>query len=157
MEPQLGIKAEHLDESARILRTFLGDEFVLYGKTRIAHWNVEGPGFHEKHKFFEEQYKQLDEIMDDVAERIRALGHYTPFTVESCVEHSFLTEQEWKKSDASEFVKDLLLDHESIITRLRPYISIFANNLNDLGTGDFVTGLMEAHEKMAWMLRAQLK
>jgi starvation-inducible DNA-binding protein len=157
MERQLRIKIERLDESARILRTFLGDEFVLYGKTRIARWNVEGPGFHEKHKFFEEQYEQLGEIMNTVAERIRALGHYAPFTVESCVEHSFLTEQDWKKNDSSEFVKDLLIDHESIIVRLRPYIIIFANNLNDLGTSDFVTGLMEAHEKMAWMLRAQLK
>ena len=156
MEPQLGIKAEQLDTSASILKTFLGDEFVLYGKTRIAHWNVEGPGFHEKHKFFEEQYEQLDEIMDTVAERIRALGHYAPFTVERWIEHSFLTEQEWKKADASAFVKDLLYDHESIIIRLRQNINIFANNLNDLGTSDFVTSLIKVHEKMAWMLRAQL-
>ena len=157
MEPQLGIKAEHLDESARLLRTFLGDEFVLYGKTRIAHWNVEGPGFHEKHKFFEAQYEQLDEIMDTVAERIRALGHYAPFTVKRCLEYSFLTEQEMRKNDASDFVKDLLFDHEGIIVRLRQNINVFANKFNDVGTSDFVTGLMEVHEKMAWMLRAQLK
>ena len=157
MEPQIGIKAENLDESTSILKTFLGDEFVLYGKTRIAHWNVEGPGFHEKHRFFEEQYEQLDQIMDDVAERIRALGHYAPFTVKRCLEYSFLTEQEMRKNDASDFVKDLLFDHESIIVRLRQNINVFANKFNDVGTSDFVTGLIEVHEKMAWMLRAQLK
>ena len=89
MQPQLEIKAEQLEGSADILKIFLGDEFILYGKTRIAHWNVEGPGLLEKQKFFEEQYGQLDKIMDSVAERIRALGHYVPFTVERFFEYSF--------------------------------------------------------------------
>ena len=146
-----------MEGSARILKIFLSDEFILYGKTRIAHWNVEGPDLHEKQKLFEEQYEQLDEIMDSVAERIRALGHYAPFTVRRCLEYSFLTEQEWKKKDGAAFIKDLLFDHESIITRLRQNINIFADNLNDIETSDFIAGLIEAHEKMAWMLRSHLK
>jgi starvation-inducible DNA-binding protein len=157
MQPQLEIKAEQLEGSADILKIFLGDEFMLYGKTRIAHWNVEGPGLHEMQKFFEQQYEQLDEIMDGIAERIRALGQYAPFTVKRFLEYSFLTEQEWKKKDTAEFIKDLLFDHESIIIRLRQDIDIFADNLNDIETSDFIVGLIETHEKMAGMLRAHLK
>ena len=63
MQTQIGIKQEHLAEAARILSLFLADEIVLYVKTRNAHWNVEGPDFHEKHKFFESQYEQLDELI----------------------------------------------------------------------------------------------
>jgi starvation-inducible DNA-binding protein len=157
MQTQLEIKVEQQEGSARILKIFLGDEFVLYGKTKIAHWNVEDSGLHEKHKFFEEQYEHLDEIMDSVADRIRALGHYTPFTVERLLEYSFLTEQEWWKNDAADFIKDLLFDHESIIIRLGQNINIFSDNLNDIETSDFIAGLKETHEKMAGMLRAHLK
>jgi starvation-inducible DNA-binding protein len=157
MRPQLEIKAKQLEGSARILKIFLSDEFILYGKTRIAHWNVEGPDVYEKQKLFEKQYEQLDEIMDRIAERIRALGHYAPFTVERFIEYSFLTEQEWKKKDAAVFIKDLLFDHEDIVTRLRQNQNIFADNLNDIETREFITGLIETHEKMAWMLRMHLK
>jgi len=157
MQPQLEIKAKQLEGSARILKIFLSDEFILYGKTRIAHWNVEGPDLYEKQKLFEKQYEQLDEIMDSIAGRIRALGHYAPFTVERFLEYSFLTEQEWKKKDAAVFIKDLLFDHESIITRLGQNTNIFADNLNDIETSDFITGLMEIHQKMALLLIAHLK
>lgn len=157
MQPNIGIKPENLTKAAHILSGFLADEFVLYAKTRNAHWNVEGPDFHEKHKFFEAQYEQLDETMDDVAERIRSLGHYAPATLKSYIELTHLTEQSRQKNDGAGFVKELLSDHESIITRLRENINHFANELHDAGTSDFITGLMETHEKMAWMLRAQLK
>ena len=157
MEPKIGIKGENLNKVAHILIGFLADEFVLYTKTRKAHWNVEGPDFHEKHKFFEEQYERLDEIMDDVAERIRALGHYAPATLASYLELTHLSEQSRSTNDGRGYSSDLLADHESIIIRLRENINIIANELNDFGTSDFITGLMEVHEKMAWMLRAQLK
>ncbi|MFC0775428.1 Dps family protein [Terrimonas alba] len=157
MQPMIGIKEEHLAKGAQLLSVFLADEFVLYTKTRKAHWNVEGPDFHEKHKFFEEQYEQLDEIMDDVAERIRSLGHYAPATLKSYLELTHLSEQWSEKNDGVGFVKELLIDHESIIIRLRESINQFANDLQDAGTSDFITGLMETHEKMAWMLRAQLR
>ena len=109
------------------------------------------------HKFFEEQYEQLDETMDEVAERIRMLGHYAPATMKSYLELTHLTEQSREKNDSAGFIKELLGDHESIIIRLRENINLFASELNDLGTSDFITGLMETHEKMAWMLRAHLK
>lgn len=157
MEPKIGIEAKNLEASAHLLNGFLADEFVLYAKTRNAHWNVEGPDFHEKHKFFEDQYEQLDEIMDDVAERIRSLGHYAPATLKAYLELTHLTESSRSKNDGAGFVKELLEDHQSIILRLRENINHIANNLKDAGTSDFITGLMEKHEKMAWMLRAQLR
>lgn len=156
MEPNIGISKDNLTQVAHALNVFLADEFVLYTKTRNAHWNVEGPDFHDKHKFFESQYEQLDEIMDEVAERIRSLGHYAPATLKAYLGLTHLTEATRSKNDSAGFVKELLTDHESIIIRLREQINFFAD-LKDYGTSDFITGLMETHEKMAWMLRVQLK
>jgi len=157
MNPEIGIKKENLSKVAQALSGFLADEFLIYLKTRNAHWNIEGPDFHQMHKFFEEQYEQLDETMDQVAERIRMLGHYAPATMRSYLELTHLTEQSREKNDSAGFIKELLGDHESIIIRLRENINLFSSELNDLGTSDFITGLMETHEKMAWMLRAHLK
>jgi starvation-inducible DNA-binding protein len=157
MTTNIGIDQANLSKGAHILNGFLADEFLLYAKTRNAHWNVEGQDFHAMHKFFEEQYEQLDEIMDDVAERIRALGHYAPATLKSYLELTHLSEQTRLNNDSAGFIKELLGDHESIIIRLRENINHFANDLQDAGTSDFITGLVETHEKMSWMLRAHLK
>src|SRR5215510_14059621 len=157
MNPAIGIKKDNLTQVAHILNGFLADEFLLYLKTRNAHWNVEGSDFHAMHKFFEAQYEQLDDIMDDVAERIRCLGHYAPATLKAYLELTHLTEQAREKNDSTGFIKELLGDQESIVTRLRENISHFASDLQDAGTSDFITGLMETHEKMAWMLRAHLR
>jgi starvation-inducible DNA-binding protein len=157
MKTQIGISSENITHVAHTLNGFLADEFVLYLKTRNAHWNIEGSDFHAMHKFFEAQYEQLDGMMDDVAERIRILGHYAPATLKSYLELTHLTEQSREKNDSVGFMKELLGDHESIIIRLRKNINRFSNELNDAGTSDFITGLIETHEKMAWMLRAHLR
>ncbi|MCR6722601.1 MAG: DNA starvation/stationary phase protection protein [Chitinophagaceae bacterium] len=157
MEPRIGITKDNRQKVAVALSTMLADEFVLYLKTRNAHWNVEGPDFHEKHLFFESQYDQLDEIMDEVAERIRMIGHYAPATLQQYSQLTRLSELSREKNDSAGFVTELLADHESIIENLRAHINHFASELGDAGTSDFITGLMEKHEKMAWMLRAQLK
>lgn len=157
MTPAIGIDQQHLAEVAHTLTKVLADEFVLYTKTRNAHWNVEGPDFYSKHTFFENQYEQLDETMDAVAERIRALGHYAPATLQQFLQLTHLTESSRAANDSAGFIRELLADHESIIVFLRENINRFANELHDAGTSDFITGLMETHEKMAWMLRAHLK
>jgi starvation-inducible DNA-binding protein len=157
MEPKIGISSENLAKVAHALNAVLADEYVLYTKTRNAHWNVEGPDFHTKHLFFESQYEQLDEIMDSVAERIRSLGHYAPATLKSFLELTHFSEVLHNKNDGVGFISELLSDHESLIIHLRENINIFANELKDLGTSDYVTGLMETHEKMAWMLRSHLR
>ncbi|MEN0052875.1 MAG: DNA starvation/stationary phase protection protein [Mucilaginibacter sp.] len=156
MKTNIGIPQELLSEVAHELNHILADEYVLYTKTRNAHWNIEGPNFHTVHVFFESQYNELDEIMDGVAERIRSLGHYAPATLQSFLNLTHLTEQLREKNDSAGFIKELLGDHESIIIRLRGLITVFAEKMKDVGTSDYVTGLMETHEKMAWMLRAHL-
>lgn len=157
MQPNIGIKPESLSAVSHILSGILADEFLLYTKTRNAHWNVEGPDFHDKHKFFESQYEQLDEVMDEVAERIRMLGHYSPATLKDFLKLTHLTEQMREKNDSAGFIRELLADHETIIITMRENIDRFANEFKDAGTSDFITGLMEEHEKMAWMLRSHLR
>ena len=156
MQTNIGIKKEGLGEVSHILSKVLADEFLLYTKTRNAHWNVEGIDFSAKHIFFESQYEQLDETMDSVAERIRALGDYAPATLTQFLKLTHLTEQSRGKNDSAGFIKELLADHESIIVYLRENINRIANEFFDFGTSDFITGLMETHEKMAWMLRSHL-
>jgi starvation-inducible DNA-binding protein len=157
MDANIGINEVSLSKVTNVLGGILADEFLLYLKTRNAHWNIEGSDFHSMHKYFEGQYEQLDAIMDDVAERIRSLGHYAPATMKAYLELTHLTEQTRKKNDSGGFIKELLGDHESIIIRLRENINHLANDLKDAGTSDFITGLMETHEKIAWMLRAHLQ
>ena len=153
----LGISKENRAATAQILCKLLADEFVLYTKTRNAHWNVEGNDFYNKHLFFEQQYTQLDEIIDSVAERIRTIGHYAPATLKSFLDLTHLSEAKSEENNSFGFIKELLADHESIIIYLRENIDRLASELKDYGTSDFITGLMETHEKMAWMLRAHLK
>jgi len=156
MNTNIGITPKNLQAVATELCKLLADEFVLYTKTRNAHWNVEGADFHSMHVFFESQYEQLDEVMDSVAERIRQLGHYAPATLQSFLSLTHLTEKLGEKNGSLGFIKELVMDHESIIVFIRENINKFANEYGDAGSSDFITGLLEGHEKMAWMLRAHL-
>lgn len=157
MKISIGIKNENTQAVATELSKLLADENVLYVKTKNAHWNVEGADFYDKHKFFEVQFGQIDELIDGVAERIRTLGHYAPATMKSYLGLTRLTEQTREKNDAQGYIKELLEDHESIIVVLREHIKAFTKDFQDLGSSDFATGLMETHEKMAWFLRSHLK
>ena len=138
------------------LAKVLADQVILYTKTKKAHWNIEGPDFYSKHLFFKQQYEDLDEMVDTVAERIRTLGHYAPATLKEFLALTHLTEESSSKNDSMGYIKELLSDHESIVKYLRGNIHSFAEELHDLGTSDFITCLLENHEKMAWMLRAHI-
>jgi len=157
MKTNIGIKEDDRQAVADQLAKLLADEFVLYTKTRNAHWNVEGTDFHSMHLFFEGQYEQLDELMDSVAERIRKIGHYAPATLTQLLQLTHLTEQSERKNDSTGFLKELLKDHESIIEFIRGNIRPFADTYNDAGTSDYITGLMETHEGMAWMIRSHFR
>jgi len=157
MKTQIGIKPEDSVQVADALNKLLSDEHVLYIKTRNAHWNVEGPDFASVHIFFEGQYDELEDIIDKVAERIRSIGHYAEGTMSEYLKLTQLSEESREGNDSLSYIKDLLSDHEAVIIELRENITRFAEELLDLGTSDFITGLMETHEKLAWMLRAHLK
>ena len=155
MKPEIAINQKNGQAVLDILNRILSDEYVLYTKTRKYHWNVVGPHFHDLHKFFESQYEMLNEIVDDVAERARALGGTSFGTLEEFLKHTSLKEQAGKNPAAKGMVANLLADHESLIRELRSDLETCAQK-GDAGTCDFLTGLMEKHEKTAWMLRATL-
>ena len=156
MKTEIGISPQNTAKVADVLMKLLADENVLYLKTKNAHWNVVGADFFEKHKFFQMQFEQIDEFIDSVAERIRSIGHYTPATMKSFLSLTHLTEQSSQQNDSNGFIKELLADHEGIIMELRKNIQPMADEFQDAGSSDFITGLMENHEKMAWFLRSHL-
>ena len=157
MKTNIGISDANRKIIAEQLSKLLADEFVLYMKTLNAHWNLEGPDFHSVHLYFEELYESAQEIADSVAERIRQLGHYAPATLKDYLGLTHLTEQLKGGNNSTDLIKNLLGDHESIIEFIRSNIKEFDEAHKDAGTSDFVTSLMEKHEKTAWMLRAHLK
>jgi starvation-inducible DNA-binding protein len=96
-------------------------------------------------------------MIDDIAERIRTIGHFTEATLAGFLQETHLIEGTREKNSSLGFMKSLLADHDTIIIHLRENIERFDEELKDAGTSDFITGLMKDHEKMAWMLRAHLK
>lgn len=156
MEINIGISPDNARSIVNILNRLLADEYILYTKTRNYHWNVAGMQFNDLHKFFESQYGQLDAIIDDVSERARSLGGKVKATLSEFVMDSRLKEQPDTYPQAQTMLRNLLLDHDSIIRILRQDLET-CTKLGDAGTSDFLTGLMEQHEKMAWMLRSFLE
>ena len=152
----IGISDKNRQEVAEQLSKILADEFVLYSKTLNAHWNIEGPDFHTVHVYFETLYNQQQEVVDTVAEKIRAVGHYVPAQLKKYLELTHLSEQAPEKNDSQTLFAELLEAHESIIVFIRENIKPFADKLKAEGISDYITGLMEYHEKTAWMLRAHL-
>jgi starvation-inducible DNA-binding protein len=150
-----GISRERLQKIANILNDDLADEYVLLTKTRNYHWNVEDPRFNDLHKFFEEQYELLSAAVDEIAERVRAVGGRTRATLKEFINSSQIREDIGSYPNAETMLGNLLSDHETIIKTLRKNINE-CQELNDEGTANFLTDKMEAHEKMAWMLRSFL-
>ena len=153
----IGIKEENRQEVIAILQPVIANLGVLYAKTRNYHWNLTGPRFHTLHLFLEQQYKQLAEAADEVAERTRSLGGFAIGTLAEFKEKSILTEEPGVRPPVDAMLENLLADHETIIKGLREDIDKCDDDLQDAGTADFLTGLMEEHEKLAWMIRAHLE
>ena len=157
MRINIGLNDKQRGGAITVLNTLLGDEYVLYTKTRRFHWNVTGQNFSELHAFFEAQYEELSDIVDQVAERVRALDGMAAGSLEEFLKLTHLPEEPNKKFDAKGMIAALLADHESIAQHLRQDLSAVQEKSGDVGTADFLTGLMQLHEKMAWMLRSYLK
>ncbi|MFY9300740.1 MAG: Dps family protein [Candidatus Nitrosotenuis sp.] len=151
----IGIADKNRKAVTGLLSKLLADEYVLYTRTRNYHWNVVGPHFNDLHKFFESQYGEMDSYIDEIAERIRSLGEKTPATLAWFVKNARIKEHPELPS-ADRMVSNLVSDHESVIQALREAVFTCEQN-NDVGTADFLTGLMEKHEKTAWMLRSVLE
>ncbi|MGH2644997.1 MAG: Dps family protein, partial [Chitinophagaceae bacterium] len=152
----IGIADEHAKAVALILNKLLANEFVVYTKTRNYHWNIECSSFMEMHKLYESQYNELEEIIDEVAERVRKIGHYAEGRLKDYLKLTDLDEEEYT-DDQLKQINNLLEDHETIIRNIRGHITEVEDKYKDVGTSDFLTGLLKQHETIAWKLRAYLK
>jgi starvation-inducible DNA-binding protein len=156
MKPTIGIPDNDLEKVATMLNTLLADEYVLFTKTRNAHWNITGLSFYEMHKLFQAQYETLDIMIDDIAERVRSIGHFALGSLKDFLKVTNLSEEKDDFSSPEQMIQSLLNDHETIIRIIRNDIVPISDKYKDLGTADFVTGLMEQHEKISWMLRSSV-
>ncbi len=156
MKTSIGLSAEQLKTSTDILSTVLADEVTLYIKTRKFHWNVSGESFMELHKLFEHQYKEIEEVIDEVAERIGKLGSVTIGTMNQYAKMTRLKEWPDEYPVRMKMIEELLEDHETVIKELREDIDK-CDESGDAGTTDFLTGVMQEHETIAWTLRRYLK
>jgi starvation-inducible DNA-binding protein len=138
-----------------ILTQTLSDENVLLMKLRNCHWNVAGPHFRQLHLLFEEQYGILAIRIDQVAERIRALGAHATATMNEYLQRSTLREHPGSFPAAHQMLRDVLEDHDVIIRSVTESLTLAPHSL-DVGTIDLLTNLIQDHEKMAWALRATL-
>lgn len=153
----LGLSAVDLAGSIGRLNRALSNVSLLTVKTKKSHWDVVGPQFMSLHKLWDDHYETLARFQDEIAERIRTLGGFPVGTLAGFLREATLTEQPGDIPNATNAVSALLGDHEHIVRDLRQAIDACDDDFNDKGSADFLTGLMEEHEKMAWMLRSFLQ
>jgi len=153
-EINIGISEKDRQDIAQGLSRLLADSYTLYLKTHNYHWNVKGPLFNTLHQMFEEQYTELAVAIDDIAERIRALGEPAPGSYQAYLKLTEI-EEEVGEPTADEMMLRLLKGQETVARTARSVISA-AEAANDEPTADLLTQRMQVHEKNAWMLRSMV-
>lgn len=154
MEHTAASKLHYSEKIAEELTHFFADTYALYLKTQNFHWNVTGHNFFALHKMFEEQYQELALAVDEIAERIRALGSYTVASFSQFSQLSSIKD-ETKLLTAVDMIQRLAEDHEALAKHAMLEIPK-AQKANDEGTADLLIQRLKAHEKAAWMLRSSL-
>lgn len=154
----IGISENDRKEISDALSQLLADSYMLYLKTHNFHWNVTGPHFHSLHEQFEEQYTDLAEAVDEIAERIRALGYTAPGTFKEFSELTSI-EEDTGKPEAMEMVRQLAADNEKVLKTCRKALKPceIDNGDDDEATIDLITERLHTHSKTAWMLRSHLE
>lgn len=155
MELHIGLSTEQRDEIADGLNKMLADSYALYVKTHNFHWNVTGPNFSELHKVFEKQYQELAIAIDDIAERVRALGVFVPASFSQFSQITSIDE-ETGQIHSDEMIRQLVLAQEEVVRTARHLLPL-VEDFNDAPTVDLLTQRMAVHEKNAWMLRSLLE
>jgi starvation-inducible DNA-binding protein len=150
----IGLTEEQRQGVIELLNKDLSDAYLLLIKTKKYHWDVVGPQFRSLHEMWEEHYQTLTETIDSIAERVRTLGGYPVGTATGFLQMASIKEDEGRVPTATEMVANLVNDHEQVIRNLREHVDQCSEEFHDEGTADFLTGLMEGHEEMAWMLRS---
>lgn len=139
------------------LNKLLANEFGLFTKTLNYHWNISGPRFHSLHSFLEVQYRDLLEVMDDIAERVKILGETPHSTVQKFAETMSLNEMNGNEMHSQEMLHDLFKDNIKIQAFIKESLTMKRFFENDPGTEDFLISLLQKHEKMSWMLKSHLE
>lgn len=152
----IGVKTEQRAAVAKKLSQFLASTYTLYMKTLYYHWNVTGRQFHSLHGLFEQQYEDLHTAGDELAERIRALGHFTPGTFKAYLELSAIKEDTELPADADIMVETLLKDNETCSQEARKVLKT-AEEVGDEVTVDMMVERMSIHDEAAWMLRSTIQ
>ena len=150
-----GISAKQRAAIAQGLSRLLADSYVLYLKTHSFHWNVEGPMFQTLHLMFMDQYTEIWNAIDPIAERIRSLGHYAPGSYKQYVKLATVKESDGVPK-AEKMVAELIAGQEAVARTARSVLPL-AEDANDQPTLDLLTQRLDIHEKNAWMLRSLLK
>ena len=134
----------------------LADSYTLYLKTHNYHWNVKGPMFTTLHTLFELEYTELALAVDEIAERIRALGHAAPGSYTAFAKLSKVKEAGESVPPAIKMIEKLAADQDLVVSCARDLFAV-ASAANDQASADLATRRMLIHEKNAWMLRSLLE
>jgi starvation-inducible DNA-binding protein len=154
VEIRTGFTGEQRGELAAALTKLLADTYALYLKTHGYHWNVRGPNFASLHEMFSQQYTEMWEALDELAERIRALGEFAPQGYGAFANLTGIKDGDPERASQG-MVEELMRDHETVVATARHAMGP-ANEADDQVTIDLLTQRLTAHEKHAWMLRATL-
>jgi starvation-inducible DNA-binding protein len=155
MRIDTGLDEASREQVAGDLSRLLADSYTLYLKSHNYHWNVTGPMFQTLHLMFEQHYNELALAVDEIAERIRAVGHPSPGTYREFAALSSVREDE-VLPPAMDMVANLVADHETVVATARSVVAA-ADNATDVATADLATRRIDVHEKTAWMLRSLLE
>ena len=154
MEIKIGLSVQSRQSISSGLATLLANTYTLYLTTQNFHWNVSGMEFFNYHLLFEKQYEELSQVVDEIAERMRALGHYVDGTFAGFQAQATITQVD-KVLNIKDMLTHLIDGHEHLITHARNLASI-ADREGDFATVDMIGRRLGAHEKMAWFLRSSL-
>ncbi len=157
MAANIGLNEKMIKISNRVLTNLMADTFVLLIKTWSFHWSVKGVSFKSYHVFMEELYNELINDIDEIAERIRALGERPVGSMKGFLEHNRLKEyaENTAMPDAVKMLAILCEDHETLIREIRSDLATMeSEGSNDAGTINFLEDMIERKEKTAWMIRA---
>jgi starvation-inducible DNA-binding protein len=155
-QPDLGLSPTQQAGVVQVLSAALADAHVLYIKLRKFHWNVRGAQFLTLHELFERQYNELADAIDEIAELIVQYGAPAPGTLDEFKQAARLSEAPGKLPSAHDMVAEIVADHEAMVRQLREDAEAVGEELKDLAGQDFLIGLLQKHQKQAWLARAML-
>ncbi|HPE84790.1 MAG TPA: Dps family protein [Chlamydiales bacterium] len=149
------LSEEQRKQISAILYELLASTYSFYLKTQNYHWNLRGKEFYSMHLLFQNQYEELAGAIDEMAERIRALGHHVEGGLGQFKKKSFIQDEEDAQKQLEPMIRQQIEDHEAIIRYLRKHLPE-VERVKDGATADFINKRLAVHEKMAWMFRCSL-